>query len=88
MSERTARNLMSTAELVNQIGKNCRFAVTTIYNVAAPSTPETVRDEIVDCLERGDIMSSQAIATAIADGKKHEPRCDDAKAKVDRKLQG
>ena len=88
-TDRTARNFMGAAKLVD--GKSEKISVlpvSAIYKLAAPSTPETVRDAIVARVESGDIPSSREIHTAIVEGKKRESDDRAAKAKLDRRLLG
>ena len=64
------------------------MGLTSIYKLAAPSTPEPVRDAIVARIDKGEVPSSSEIAAAIAEGKKHALEDRAAKAKLDRRLSG
>jgi hypothetical protein len=70
MSARTAQNLMNAAELVD--GKSAIVSVlpvTAIYQLAAPSTPASVRDDVVARLENGEKLTVREIRSAIASGR-------------------
>ena len=80
MSERSAQNLMAAAELVDTKSANIAdLPVTAIYRLAAPSTPECVRDQIIARVERGEALALRDVTAAIADGKQR-----DAAAKKER----
>jgi hypothetical protein len=72
-SDRTARNFMSAFELV----KSEHFSdfdqvdlpITALYLLAAPSTPETVRTEILDRAKAGEAVSVSDVQDTIASAK-------------------
>ena len=58
------------------------LAASSIYKLAAPSTPEPVRDAIVARVENGEVPSRREIAAAIVEGKKRASDDRAAKAKL------
>jgi hypothetical protein len=75
-SERTARNFMGVYELArtSTLGKPEKFAdlgipVSDLYLLAAPSTPEEVRDEMLARAEAGEPPTRNEIKGAIAENR-------------------
>lgn len=82
-SERTARNYMRTAEVFGSKSAIVSdLPISTIYKLAAPSTPADVRDKVIADLTTGEAdISAKEIETAISDAR-YEQRA----AARDRKL--
>jgi hypothetical protein len=79
-TDRTALNFirvfeMSKSENFSDLGRLPRSA---LYMLAAPSTPEAVRTEILDRAKAGDDISVEDVKEAIADAKTNETPDDDA----------
>lgn len=82
MNERTAQNYMRVAlEFGDKPEIVSLLPPTTVYALAAPSTPEPVRLDIVTRLKAGEAIASDAIIQTIRDSRAAE-----RKAKADAKL--
>jgi hypothetical protein len=71
MSARTARNYMRAAEAFG--GKSATVAdlqPTTLYLLAAPSTPSMVRDEVIKKIDAGERLGDHAIKVMVAEAKR------------------
>jgi hypothetical protein len=78
MTDRTARNYMAAAELVEAKSEIVSVLPAAIlYKLASPSTPDIARDTIIERVEKGDIPSTKEVADEIAQ-RRHE------KAEADR----
>ena len=63
-SERTAQNLMNAARLVDGKSANItELPAVAIYQLAAPSLPEKIRDGIIARVENGETMSVKEVKT-------------------------
>ena len=61
-TDRTARNFMSAARLAESKSEIVSvLPATALYKLAAPSTPETVRDQIIARVENGESISVKEI---------------------------
>jgi hypothetical protein len=69
MTERTAQNYMSAAELAGKYETVSYLPAAALYRLAAPSTPEAARAAIVDRLDRGETVSKLEISDTIAKAK-------------------
>lgn len=75
MSERTAQNFMSVAILANERPEIvAALPVTAIYKLAAPSTPNSVMEEISEQIQRGDIPTSKEVVSQITEAKRRNAR--------------
>lgn len=82
MTPRTALNMMqAAAEFGHKSETVSHLPAAVLYKLAAPSTPATVRDEIVSRLEKGEALTPKAI-----DLRLREVRGDVRQAKADAKL--
>jgi hypothetical protein len=72
---RTARNYMSVAESFGD--KTEIISVlkqATLYALAAPSTPETIRSDVIAKLEAGQQIDDDAVHTAVQEARAHARR--------------
>ena len=69
MTERTAQNYMSAAELVGKYETVSVLKPKMLYLLAAPSTPEPTRQEILGRLNHGEAPSDQEILDAVEQAK-------------------
>jgi hypothetical protein len=82
MNPRTAQRAMSTAEVLGAKSDTVSYLPpTSLYSLAASSTPSLVRDEIVRRLEAGEALTPKAI-----DSRLWEARAEAKRAKADAKL--
>lgn len=74
-TERTAQNLMSVAE---RFGSNTKHVshlpLSTVYRLAAPSTPDAVREKIVHRLAEGEAVAPDEIADEISTARREAER--------------
>src|ERR1700733_15635581 len=71
-TEQTALNFMR----INELNKSKKFLdldlpVSALYLLAAPSTPEEVRTEVIERAEKGEHLSVQVVKTTIAKARPH-----------------
>lgn len=69
MTERTAQNYMSAFELASKYESVSVLPPATLYRLAAPSTPEDVRVDIVAAIARNEIPSADEVRSLIDKGK-------------------
>src|SRR4051794_38530721 len=69
LTERTAQNYMSAAELARECETVSVLRPKTLYLLAALSTPERVRQDVLDRLNKGEHVRDAAITDAIAMAK-------------------
>ena len=70
MTHRTAQNYMNAAGLVDGKGEIVsHLPPAVLYRLAAPSIPETVRDNVIARLRKGDSISSKDICTLAASAR-------------------
>lgn len=63
MSDESARRFMTVAKnMAGQIPHDVEFEPAVLYALAAPSTPEEVRTNVVDMAARGEKVSAQTVA--------------------------
>ncbi len=78
MSERTSRNYMSAAKHFSKSATVADLPPNLVYKLAANSTPDHVREEIVEQIEAGDITTPHTIAArldaAMAEAARGSPR--------------
>ena len=68
-TERTAQNFMSVAQkFEGKYETVSHLPATTVYALAGPSTPEPLRNQIIERLEQGDISAGE-IKTILSDAK-------------------
>lgn len=73
MSERMAQRNMSAATLFENKSDIVSFLpATTVYALAAPSTPAPVREAVVARLEAGERINPSVVARIIQEGRKEE----------------
>jgi hypothetical protein len=77
ISDRTAQNYMNFAEFIE--GKSEKFAhlpATIIYELASPSAPRAIVEEIIADVDSGVVMSLKAVRTKLANptGAKNQPK--------------
>ncbi|MEY9780345.1 DUF3102 domain-containing protein [Sinorhizobium fredii] len=77
MTPRTAQNYMRTVDLCEKYETVSYLEASAIYALAAPSTPEPTRQEIISRIEGGEKLPAGEVKEIIADAKKEQ-----AKAKV------
>lgn len=74
-TERTAQNFMSTAE---RFGPNPKcvshLPLATVYRLAAPGTPDDLREKIIARLEEGEAVKPDEIASQITDARRAAQR--------------
>jgi hypothetical protein len=70
MDPRTALNYIAAADLVDRFEIISNLKPTAIYALAAPSTPETAVDEVIERLESNEKLKGKEVAKIIADRKK------------------
>lgn len=74
-TERTAQNFMSAAE---RFGPNPKcvshLPLATVYRLAAPSTPDDLREKIIARLEGGEAVKPDEIASQITDARRAAQR--------------
>ena len=70
-SERSAQNYMGAAALVTKSANVADLPITTIYKLAAPSTPDATREAIIDRLDAGERLSRREIADKIYEARRH-----------------
>src|SRR5580765_7090787 len=69
--EKTARNFLNVHAFVEQKSGNFPdVSVSAIYLLAAPSTPESARDAVLDLAANGEHMTHAQVKQMIADAKK------------------
>jgi predicted transcriptional regulator len=69
-TERTAQNYMRAAiEFSGQYEIISVLPPTTVYRLAAPSTPAPVREEIIERMEAGEPLTPAAIETMVSEAK-------------------
>ena len=79
--ERTARRFMSVAEAFRDKSDTVADLLpTTLYALAAPSTPETVRQEVVRLREKGEHIADHIVRSMISAGKRTQDRTDRRRA--------
>ena len=84
--ERTARRFMSVAEAFRDKSAIVSDLLpTTLYALAAPSTPETVRQEVVRLREKGEHIADHIVRSMISAGKRTQDRTDRAGAQQGRR---
>src|SRR4051794_8079258 len=69
LTERTAQNYMSAAELARECETVSVLRPKTLYLLAASSTPERVRQNVLDRLNKGEHVRDAAITNVIATAK-------------------
>lgn len=69
MTERSAQNYMAAAEIASKCETVSVLKAKTLYLLAAPSTPEPARQEIVDRFVAGEVVSDRAVKDLIAEAK-------------------
>lgn len=69
LTERTAQNYMAAAALAAKYETVSVLRPTTLYVLAGPSTPDTVRQDIVDRLSAGETLSDSTIQQMIGEAK-------------------
>lgn len=74
MSDQTAKNFMNVAERFPQIPNNLEFKPTILYQLAAPSTPESVVEKAIEKAESGESVTVAEIKQLKADVKALEQR--------------
>jgi hypothetical protein len=90
-SERTAQSMMTAAGLADKSAIVADLPVITINLLAAPSTPEAAREEIIARFEQGAALSPKEIKGAIGEAKEREgaaARERAEKQKLERRLAG
>jgi hypothetical protein len=66
MTVRTAQNYMRAADLADSKSETVSFLpATALFRLAAPSTPEAARDDVIARLERGEHVTATGINTLI-----------------------
>lgn len=85
-TERTAQNYMSVAE---RFGSNAKclshLPLATVYKLAAPTTPDELRDEIVAKLEQGETVEPAEIASEIAAARREAAREKEQRERAERR---
>lgn len=82
MTARSAQNYMQAASVLGDKSETVSLLPpTTLYKLAAPSTPAPLRDEIVRRLEAGEALTSKAI-----EGQLWTARAEAKRAQIDAKL--
>lgn len=61
MEERTARRFMNVAERFPEIGHFDRFKPATLYELAAPSTPDEVVEQVIEKAENGETVTAKEV---------------------------
>jgi hypothetical protein len=69
MTERSAQNYMAAASLVGKCETVSFLQPRTLYLLAAPSTPESTRQEVVDRLAGGEVIPDPTIKTMVKEAK-------------------
>jgi hypothetical protein len=69
LTERTAQNYMAAAELVGKYETVSVLQPRSLYLLAAPSTPEPVKQQVVDRLAGGEVISDRAVKEMVDDAK-------------------
>lgn len=69
MNQSTANRFMSVARMDRKIVSVTILPATTLYELAAPSTPETIRTAILDAAEAGEEISVKAVREKISKSK-------------------
>ena len=72
LTERTAQNYMAAAALAAKYETVSVLRPKTLYVLAGPSTPDTVRQDIVDRLSAGETLSDSTIQQMIGEAKWQE----------------
>jgi hypothetical protein len=66
MTVRTAQNYMRAADLANRKSETVsHLSAKALYKLAAPSTPDAARDDVIARLQRGEVMTAERVDTAI-----------------------
>jgi hypothetical protein len=76
LTERTAQNYMRAAELAAEYEIVSLLPATSLYRLASPSTPDTVRVAIVERLDKGETISARDISDSIAQAKWEQAEAD------------
>jgi Protein of unknown function (DUF3102) len=69
MTERSAQNYMAAAELAGKCETVSVLQPKTLYLLAAPSTPEPVRQEIIERFDAGEVVSDRTVKEMVDDAK-------------------
>lgn len=69
MTQRTAQNYIGAAELASGCEKISKLRSTTLYLLAAPSTPDPVRQEVIERFEAGEVVPDRAIRKMVEEAK-------------------
>lgn len=74
-TDRTARNFMSAAQLADSKSEIISvLPAAAIYKLAAPSTPEEVKDRIISRLEAGERLSAREVSDTVAEARRQVSR--------------
>jgi len=68
-TERTAQNYMAAAALVAKYETVSYLQPKTLYQLAAPTTPDAVRDEIIQRFNAGERVADQTVKELISEAK-------------------
>jgi myosin heavy subunit len=74
MEERTARRFMSVAERFPEIGHFDRFKPATLYELAAPSTPDQVVEQVIEKAQNGETVTVKDVKELKAKLKETESK--------------
>ncbi len=80
-SDKTAERYMQVAALKFDNLSNIDLPVSSLYLLAAPSTPDEVRDEVIDRVKSGEKVSHEKVKEKIAKAKPAKARKPKSKAK-------
>jgi Protein of unknown function (DUF3102) len=74
LSERSAQRYISVAKFLNEVQVTGPVSDTGLVQLAAPTTPQPVREELVQKINAGTRLTTRAIAKRIAKAKGHQAR--------------
>lgn len=77
-SDETAHRFMNVAQNLPQIPHGVEFQMRALYLLASPSTPESAREEALECAESGERITHQVVQEIIA---KHKAEAEAAKVR-------
>ena len=83
MSQRTAYNFMQVAEKFGKFAIIANFSPTVLYALAAPSTPESVREEAISRVEQGESLSVKEVQELKRKAKEAEQMAQRNQAELD-----
>ena len=82
-SERSAQNYMSVAERIGADAKRLSYLpLATVYRLAAPSTPEPVRQSIIERLDKGEVVPASEADAEVREARRNERERRDAERKA------